>query len=203
MKKLVLLVAAVFSCLLPAAAGDAEIISKIEKSNSNVGNIEASFSHRNVKNGKTSNFSGTYYYSGGKLAMVYTVDSEALVVNDSHLYLKHGKKVTKGDIRNNARMRGFAGTLINCIKGNISAVAKDNNADWSLTQDSSSYVVTVKARKKASKGYSKIVLRYRKSDCLLTGITLEEFNGTVNEYKLSSPKTGGAIPVDVFKIPSK
>ena len=70
-----------------------------------------------------------------------------------------------------------------------------------LMEAGGNYVVTLTARKKASKGYSKITLKYRKSDCLITGLSLEEFSGAVNTYVLSSLRTGETIPPAVFNIP--
>ena len=189
--------------MFPAAADDAAILSQIESANSSLSTVQASFTHKNVKSGKTSNYSGTYYYSAGSLAMAYTTDEESLIATPSALYVKHKGKVHKGDPAHNARMRSLSNTLINCIKGKITTVAEENKADWSLKNDGSLYSITITAKKKASKGYASITLKYRKSDCLLTALRLEEFNGTVNEYALSDIKTGVSVSADLFKIPSK
>lgn len=201
MKRILILAAALLAMALPSRADDAATLRAIEKANVDVTTIEANFTHRYSKGNKSKDFAGTCYFSApGSLAMAYTVDTEALIINAGRLYARRDKKVTKGDTHN-GQVRSLTTTLINCIKGRILTVAEDNNAEWSLMEAGGNYVVTLTARKKASKGYSKITLKYRKSDCLITGLSLEEFNGAVNTYVLSSLRTGETIPPAVFNIP--
>lgn len=202
MKQILIIAASLLALALPVRADDAAILLKIEKANVDVTSIEANFTHKFTKGKKTSDFAGTCYFrSPGSLAMAYTVDTEALIISSGRLYIRRDKKVTKGDAAHNGQIRSLTTTLINCIKGRILTVAEDNNADWTLMEAGGNYVVTLTARKKASKGYSKITLKYSKSDCIITGLSLEEFSGAVNTYTLSSIRTAVSIPDAVFNIP--
>ena len=46
--------------------------------------------------------------------------------------------------------------------------------------------MTLSAKKTAPRGYSKIIITYRKSDNLPIELVFEEFNGIVTTYKISN-----------------
>ena len=144
-----------------------------------------------------------YYTAPDKLAMVYDQDSEGLVINGTKLFIRRGGKTNKGDTRHNNQMDHLSSTLFACMKGELQKAADDNNADITTKTVGNEYEVTLKARKKASKGFSCITLRYRKSDCQIVSMRLEEFSGVTNEYKMTECKVGQSIPSTRFDIPKK
>ena len=75
---------------------------------------------------------------------------------------------------------------MNCITGKWQQAATDNNAETSVTDKGANKVVTLTAKKTAPRGYSKIVITYRKSDNLPVELVFEEFNGTVTTYKMTN-----------------
>ncbi len=140
--------------------------------------------------------SGKTFHSEGKLKL--NSSSQTLEMNYTKpagdYFIIEGKTIKvniKGkksvvDTEKNAAMRAQRNTLMNCITGDFKQAAADNNADFTVSEKSSSKVVTLKARKTAAKGYSKIVITYRKSDNLPTELVLEEFNGTTTTYSMTN-----------------
>lgn len=187
---------------LPAA----EVPAKIGTAGAALTTVEASFTHvKTVKaTGKTTTFTGTYYYSAtDRLAMHYDQASEGIVLSGDRFFIRRGGKANKGHIKNVRQMEQLSGILFACIRGEVQDVADNNNATLAVQTEKSAWIITLTAKKKASKGYAKIVLRYRQSDGLLESLRFEEFNGNVNEYTLSNCKTGGVIPAAKFDIPKK
>ena len=138
--------------------------------------------------GKTLEAEGTLkLYSADKMDMTYTkpagdyfkIDGKSVSMN------MRGKKSVV-DTEKNAAVRTQRNTLMNCINGNWKQAATDNNAESSVVDKGANKVVTLSAKKTAPRGYSKIIITYRKSDNLITEMVLEEFNGTVTTIKLSN-----------------
>ena len=71
------------------------------------------------------------------------------------------------------------------MRGKVGDVAKANNASVSTSESGGNYVVTLTAKEKSVRGYSKIVLTYRKVDCVLVKMVMEEFTGVTNTYEMS------------------
>lgn len=204
MKKILTL--CLLSLMTVFAARAEGVLDKIAAANASLKTMEAGFAQtKTIKaSGKTTSFTGTMYYSApDKLTMAYDQDSEGLVINGTKLYIRRGGKTNKGDTRHNKQMEQLSETLFSCMKGDLQKVADDNNADISVKTVKDTYEVTIKARKKASKGFSCITLRYRKSDCLILSMRLEEFSGVTNEYTMTSSKVGESIPATRFEIPKK
>ena len=167
--------------------------------------IEASFVQTGTVNGKVVSGEGTIYYAGPtSLALRYsTPEGEAFVIDNDEIYVAKGGKERFFNAQKNAPMRTLSKTLMNCIEGNIDAVAADNDADIITSDGSKTRKVTVKARKRSARGYEVIELRYRKSDGMVEYIKLVEFNGNVNEYIVGISKKNVNLPADAFGIPEK
>ena len=187
---------------LPAA----EVPAKTGTAGAALTSMEASFTHvKTVKaTGKSTTFTGTYYYTAtDRLAMHYNQDSEGLVLNADRFFIRRGGKANKGHISKVNQMEKLSALLFACIRGEVQSVADENNATLAVKSEKSAWVITLTAKKKASKGYAKIVLRYRQDDGLLESLRFEEFNGNVNEYTLKDCKAGVVIPAAKFDIPKK
>lgn len=167
--------------------------------------IEASFVQTGTVNGKVVSGEGTIYYAGPtSLALRYsTPEGEAFVIDNDEIYVAKGGKERFFNAQKNAPMRTLSRTLMNCIEGDIDAVAADNDADIITSDGSKTRKVTVKARKRSARGYEVIELRYRKSDGMVEYIKLVEFNGNVNEYIVGISKKNVNLPADAFEIPEK
>ena len=187
---------------LPAA----DVPAKIGTAGAALTSMEASFTHvKTVKaTGKTTTFTGTYYYTAtDRLAMHYDQASEGLVLNADRFFIRRGGKANTGHSKNVHQMEQLSTLLFACIRGEVQSVADSNNATLAVKAEKSAWTITLTAKKKASKGYAKIVLRYRQDDGLLESLRFEEFNGNVNEYTLKDCKAGVVIPAAKFDIPKK
>ena len=87
------------------------------------------------------------------------------------------------DTSTNARFRNLRNTLLNCIMGEYETAAKDNDADLTVSEKNGIKTVEMKARKAAPRGYSKIIMEYKKN--LPVRMVLEEFGGISTEYKFT------------------
>ena len=145
-----------------------------------------------------------YFTSPEKLRMQYTTPATDLVViNGKTMYIRRGSEY--GNVFDTAKtpsMGILRNSLLYSIRGRMRDVAAENKADISVVEEAKNYIVTVSAKAKAPRGYSRITVTYRKSDCLPVVLVMEEFSGTVNTYTLSDIIT--RTPSDtVFEIPKR
>lgn len=189
MKKII----SVFAALLCVTALSAQV------------KLEASFTHTKTAAGTTEKDAGKIYYAEpGSLSLHYDAPSTNLIVIDgTNVFIRQDGRERRFDTTRNAPMRGMSATLLNCVKGDTQKVADENDADIQVQKFARSTDVTITARRKAVRGYSRIELSYRKSDGLLQYMRLTEFNGNVNEYKMTNFVQSATLPADAFTIPAK
>lgn len=197
------------SCLVgeAAPAPAAGLVDKITAANASVKNIESGFVQTKTlkASGKKIVSEGTLYFANdGRLSMKYSKPAgELLVVNGNKFHMNKGGKASTFDTSKNQMMGSLAKTLTGCIKGCPQQVATDNGAEISETETAEGYVVTLTAGAGAKRGYSKIVLVYRKSDCVLTRMTMEEVSGIATVYEMKGIRKNTSFPEDVFRVPGK
>lgn len=197
------------SCLVGEAAPAPApgLVDKITAANASVRNIESGFVQTKTlkASGKKIVSEGTLYFANdGRLSMKYNKPAgELLVVNGNKFHMNKGGKASTFDTSKNQMMGSLAKTLTGCIKGRPQQVATDNGAEISETETTEGYVVTLTAGAGAKRGYSKIVLVYRKSDCVLTKMTMEEVSGISTVYEMKGIKKNTSFPEDVFRVPGK
>ena len=122
-----------------------------------------------------------------KFELNYTKPAgDYFIINGKSISINLRGKKSVVDTEKNASMRVQRNTLMNCITGKWQQAATDNNAETSVTDKGANKVVTLTAKKTAPRGYSKIVITYRKSDNLPVELVFEEFNGTVTTYKMTN-----------------
>ena len=192
-----------------AAPASSPVVAKILKANASVKNIESKFTQvKTIKaSGRKIASEGTLYFTpDGHLTMRYSKPAgELLVVNGNKFHMNKGGKAMTFDTSKNALMGSLANTLVNCIKGDPETVAAANNAKLAASETAEGYVVTLTASASAAghRGYSKIVLTYRKSDCVLVKMIMEETVGITNTYEMKEVKKNTSLPSDAFRIPTK
>lgn len=197
------------SCLVgeAAPAPAAGLVKKITAANASVKNIESGFVQTKTlkASGKKIVSEGTLYFANdGRFSMKYSKPAgELLVVNGNKFHMNKGGKSSTFDTSKNQMMGSLAKTLTGCIKGCPQQVATDNGAEISEAETAEGYVVTLTAGAGAKRGYSKIVLVYRKSDCVLTKMTMEEVSGIATVYEMKGIKKNTSFPEDVFRVPGK
>ncbi len=187
-------------------AGDA-IMAKIEKANSTMKTVQCKFHQvRTIKaSGKKNMADGNLYFNvDGRLAMRFTApEGEYIISSGSKFYVHRGPKNAVFDITKNATVANMSGTLIGCVKGNPAEVAKRSDYKIEVAENAEGYVVTLTTDNAARRGYSKIVLTYRKSDCILVKMVMDEPSGISTTYEMSDIKKNASFPDSVFVVPAR
>ena len=207
MKKLIFcLFTAVLTAGICAGADKDALLSKIEKANSAITAIQGHFDHdRTLPSGKVVKMNGVLYFQDGKMSMVYSVPvGDKMVINGDKVFIKRSpSEPAVYDATKNPGIATLRNTLVCCMQGKVKAVAEANEAEVSVKEESRQYVVTLTATRKAARGYSKIVLVYRKADCLLTSMLMEEVTGIKNKYTVVDPLLNKKPEASVFDIPKR
>ena len=126
-------------------------------------------------------------FSADKMELRYTKPAgDYFIIDGKTISTSVKGKKSVVDTEKNASMRTFRNTLMNCVNANWKQAATDNNAESSVAEKGTNRVVTLSAKKTAPRGYSKIVITYRKSDNIPVELVFEEFNGIVTTYKISN-----------------
>lgn len=197
--------AAALLAAVPAFSQDIPDI--ILKANASVRNVECKFQQlKTIKaSGKKIASEGVLYFNAdGRMSMNYSKPAtDLLVINGQRFHLNRSGKASTFDISKNQMMASLAGTLTGCIKGDPAKVAADNGVSLSAVETTEGYVVTLAADVTGRRGYSKIVLTYRKSDCMLVKMVMEEPAGISTVYQMSEIRRNTSFPEDVFRIPGQ
>lgn len=204
MKKLVFTVAAAllgFSAL----AQDA-ILDKIERANADLSTVQCSFTEQRtlVATGRKFDFDGTVYFQApDRMALRFNQPTELSIISGQTYYLRRGGKPMLVHTDKSPMMLSLRNTLLNCIMGRPRLVAAENDADIAVKETKDVYIVLLNARKQTTKGYAHIYLSYRKSDCALVKMDMEEFGGIIDIYQMTGHSKGVTIDPAVYAIPDK
>ena len=190
-KSIFLAFAAFFAGLVMCNAQD-DALSFIAKKNAGVSSLESSFKHTKTMktSGKVTVSSGTLYYiAPDKLSMLYAAPStDYLVINGDTMDISRGDRTASYNTAKNPLMAQLRDVLLLCISGKVKEAAESNDADIAVESSSGSYVVTLTARTKSSRGYSKVVLKYSKTTGILSEMETAEMSQIVNLYQMSGIK---------------
>ena len=151
-------------------------------------NFEGTF-----KQAKTLKVSGKVIKSEGnisftapdQLAMIYTNPDGDYFIIDGPLVRMDLRGVSLDvDTKTNKLVASQRNALLYSITGEYEKVAKEMDADCTVTQKNGGKHVVIKARKVQPKGYSGLELDYGK-DGRISRMVLEEFGGISTEYILT------------------
>lgn len=203
MKKILVALAALFLTFGAFAAENEAILDKIETAGKKHSTITGALAQTKTTAAKAKiDMVGTLYFTAPKLfAIKYTKPAnDRTVVNETSMLVNRKGEPKKYTLKSTPSMKNLADFLLNAMSGNVRAIAKGNNADYTISEEGGNYVIVLTARKKAAKGYSLITLTYRKSDCVMVKMETKEFNGVVNNYVLSDIKVNSTIDKGVYAI---
>lgn len=188
MKRTIISLAAALLFLLPLGAQDsAKIISLIEKAyatpkavNTNFTETYTSFDPATPQKVRE----GSLSYDAGNIEMNYSNGDKFVIIGNT-MTIKNATQNVTFDLTKNIMMRGLSHTLDYAFEGQLTKLAVEQNADISASREGDFYLVTLKAKKKAPRGYSCIVAYYRVSDCLINSMRMDEFNGASTYYTIT------------------
>lgn len=203
MKNLILCAAALLLSVCAFAAEPQEILSKIEKTNSTYTSLKGGFTQTKVLPTKArKNLKGDFYFSASdNLALIYTEPAtDRVIISGGKLYLNRNAKASQYELAKSAAVAGLANSLLYAVRGKAKDLAEANKADITVLQDTKYYTVTISAKTQAARGYARITLKYRVSDCVLEVLEMEEFNHTVDVYQMNSITKNQSVDASVFKF---
>lgn len=187
MKKTISFLMIFFLVISLFAGNDNDILNKISAAGKKHTSVESKFTHIRTNAAKVKVEMNGYltFKAPGQLKMTYTKPATDRFVLDGNKMqvIANGKEV-KYDLTKNAPMKKLANFLCQAFTGQVESIATANNANYSIKDDGKYYVVTLTAKKKAAQGFARIVLSYKKTDCALMKMEMEEFNHLINSYEL-------------------
>ena len=146
--------------------------------------LECSFTQEKTiqASGKTIQSEGVIQFKApDQLTMTYTKPAgEYLIISGPMLRSNSQGKQLSVDTSKSPMFKNLRNTLLNCITGEYEKAATDNDAELSVSEKSGVKTVTMKARKAAPRGYSQIIMEYKKDRPVR--MVLEEFGGILTEY---------------------
>lgn len=200
MKKILMLLMSALVATSAWAAGDDATLEKIESANKKINTLQANFSHIKCLNKKETKREGTLYFAVDKLSMVFSQPAaDRFVIANGSMMVKDGKKgVKKYDLSKVKTMKSLSDCLLWAMHGEVRKIAKANDAEIAITENGNSYIITLTAKKKQVKGYTKIVIEYIKKNGAIQRMVMEDAAHTVNTYELSGSKPNATLPSDCF-----
>ena len=183
------------------------ILTKIATAQEKISSFESGFvqTRKNTVSGAKIVSKGMMYFSKPDcMALEFEkLDEDHIIANGDIYYFKQAKVANVFDASKNPQIKTLKNTLLWCLCGTPEKVAADVDAKITASETSSAYVVVLTANQKQVRGYSKIVLNYRKSDGLLTKMIMEEFTSMTTEYSLTTPKPNATVDPSHFVVPKK
>lgn len=192
--------------VLTARAGNDQSLDALKSKCLQYQTLTATFSQAKVLlSGKKITSGGKLYFSApDRMSMIYdNPEGDLFIIDGSNLYMSKGKIAHLYDTKKNALMGSLSATLLHCVRGEVEALAAENDADIKVESLKGSVQVTITARKKVAKGYSSIILLYNASNATLTRMELVEPNGIRNIYEMSSFAVNPSVDDAVYSYPKK
>ena len=163
-----------------------ELLDKIEQANDKVQSRSGDFCEvRQWAGDSTKALEGKIQYdTNSNLTMNYTDSTEYFSISGNTMSLKRNGKAKKFDLNKNKPMRTLSQLLLSSFNGELRNLAASVSSTLSVEETKDAVVATLKAQKKAVKGYSKVVLEYDAKTYQLFNMILEEFDGSVTTYTI-------------------
>lgn len=187
MKKIALTLFAVLGALTLSAQNSADILSKIEKAGAKADDIVTPFKEVRTPADKalpTVNLKGKLVFkSEGFLSMQYDNGDNFYINGDKMIITQNGVDQVF-DTTKNLLMKSLNHTLMFAFRGTPAKIAEEQQADIVAEKKGSDYVVTLTARKKSARGYSRIVIFYDSAKCIIKGMQMDEVTGASTLYTM-------------------
>lgn len=141
-----------------------------------------------------------YYRKPDRLRWEYVSPYKyTFILNGSKVSVAGNKRNDVIDTRNNKLFKEIARIMMSTVTGR----ALSDTGDFTITIDETTTawnVTLVPKRKNIRQMFSKIILKFRRSDCQVQQIELYEKNGDRTEIKLQNIKTPSAVNDALFNI---
>ena len=182
-----IVIIAISSLTLNANAQNSDaLLDRIEQANDQVQSRSGDFCEIRQWTGNTpKTLEGKIQYnSDSNLTMNYADSTEYFSISGNTMSLKRNGKDKKFDLNKNKPMRTLSQLLLSSFNGELRSLATAVSSTLSVEETKEAVIATLKAQKKAVKGYSKVVLEYDSKTLQLFNMVLEEFDGSVTTYTI-------------------
>lgn len=141
-----------------------------------------------------------YYKKPDKLRWEYTSPyTYTFIFNGTKVSVKNSKKKSVIDTQSNKVFKEVARIMMNTVTGK----ALNNPADFKtdVAEGCSGWLVTLIPKRKDMKSmFNKIIITFRKTDCMVTEIQIYEKNGDSSTIKLKNVKSSVHVDDTLFSI---
>ncbi|MBR1570180.1 MAG: outer membrane lipoprotein carrier protein LolA [Bacteroidales bacterium] len=148
-------------------------------------NFEGTFTQAKTMkaSGKVIKSQGTISFTApDQLAMLYTnPDGDYFIIDGPLIRMDMRGVAADVDSSNNKTVRAQRNAILYSILGKYEDIAKEMDADCTVTEKNGVKHVVIKAKKNLPKGYSGMELDYQKNGNI-SRMVLEEFGGISTEY---------------------
>lgn len=190
-KRSVFTLIAIFATLFLAFDANAQqndvLLDKIEQANAAVKTRKGAFSEMRQAPGMvdTQELNGAIEYEApATLTMDYSDKNEFFSIKDNTMVVKRGGKPRVFDLAKNKPMKTLSQLLLASFDGKLRELAGSVNSTLKVEESKDAIIATLEAKKKAVKGYAKVILEYDSKSFQLINMIMEEFDGTVTTYTM-------------------
>ena len=187
MKKILLVLASLMGALPLLSQSSDQILSIIEKSAAEHSVYSSRFSEVRTpasKGQKPVTLKGQLEYKAPEyLSMDYDNGEKFLLDGDSMTMVRDGNTVSF-DTSKNLLMRGLKHALMYSFSGKLQDLSAEQGADIEAVKKGNQYVVSLTAKKKSARGYSRIIVRYDLKGALVD-MQMDEVTGASTFYSFT------------------
>lgn len=206
MKKLLVTLCLSYLVLLPSLAqqGEPQIRAAISRATSSIVTLQCDFvqtKHLKMLNDKMVSKGKLYYRQGNRLRWEYVAPySYTFILNSDKVLLKSSQRSDVIDIRQNRMFSEIARMMMSSVVGDCLSDGKrfrssiaTANGEWTAT--------LLPLRKETKQLFQKIVLRYSKTQKVVTAVELTEKNGDKTVIELTNIRKNEPVDANMFAVP--
>lgn len=185
MKKILFIIAALV-CAVPAvSAQDIQaILDKVARMHDGGIPVERRFVEKRTdkvkKTGET--LTGKLKFRKPDTFIMNYDNGEDFVIDGKLMTIARGGNPLQFDLSKNKLMAGLSHTLLYSFCGTLKELAEEQKSGIKAIKTKDGYLVTLEAKKKMPRGYSKVEVLYSLTDCTVVNVLLEEFTGLSTFY---------------------
>ncbi len=207
MRKTMLAVLLLTFALAAPAMTKEQAIKAVAQANSTLSTLESDFAQEKLikmMNRTVPSAGRLYFDRTGKLNMTYsTPEGNVILINGDDFIVRNGKRTNRFDTRKNDGMRLLRNALLNSFKGDVQAIADENSAQISYSQQDGLHVFTVTAADKRQL-YNGFIIRYDSRTMRLSSLTITEATGNSTDYTLTGePRLNHSLDNGLFNVKLK
>lgn len=185
MKRIFSIIAALICAVTSLSAQDTQtILDKVADAHDGGRAVERRFiEKRTGKGGVTAEtLTGNLKFEKPDTFIMNYDNGDDFVIDGKLMTIVRDDNPVQFDLSKNKLMAGLSHTLLYSFRGTLNALAVEQKSEIKAVATGKGYLVTLEAKKKSPRGYSKVEVLYSLEDCSVVSILLEEFTGAATFY---------------------